>query len=279
MSTRLARQPLLAPKRPKGHWEIKGRFRKRVVLANVLVPVFVPGEHPPKPPFWKPPFCQHQKGSLGDKRAVSKRVVLANVPSFRFSFRGNIRQNHPFGNHPFANPRKIEKKQFRFKFSISPEKCSLAWNFQSWPPAFPTNKSGFGGRLAWNFQASLKLSSPEGDLELFHSIFVPLGTRSFPSAVCASVWQNVVRTIHGSERHLNAARHLSGTRQKILGGRFEYFLFFSARGRGRGSPRCQEGAGVSFYWKYQGGGGFSHEGGGGGEGPGGCLRGILGGAA
>ena len=64
------------------------------------------GEHPPKPPFWKPPFCQHQKGPLGDKRAVSKRVVLANVPSFRFSFRGNIRQNHPFGNHPFANPRK-----------------------------------------------------------------------------------------------------------------------------------------------------------------------------
>ena len=63
------------------HWEIKGRFRKRVVLANVpsfrfsfrgnmrtypcssfrsggtsegtLVRVFVPGEHPPKPPFWK----------------------------------------------------------------------------------------------------------------------------------------------------------------------------------------------------------------------------------
>ena len=62
------------------HRKIKGRFRKRVVLANVpsfrfsfpgnmrtyprsgfrsggtLVPVFVPGEHPPKPPFWKPPF-------------------------------------------------------------------------------------------------------------------------------------------------------------------------------------------------------------------------------
>ena len=64
------------------------RFRKRVVLANApsflfsfrgnmrtyprsgfrsgrtsectLVPVFVPGEHPPKPPFWKPPFCQPQ---------------------------------------------------------------------------------------------------------------------------------------------------------------------------------------------------------------------------
>ena len=68
--------------------EIKGRFRKRVVFAHVpsfrfsfrgniltyprsgfsfrgntkrtLVPVFVPGEHPPKPPFWKPPFCQPQ---------------------------------------------------------------------------------------------------------------------------------------------------------------------------------------------------------------------------
>ena len=60
------------------HWEIRGGFRKRVVLANVpsfrfsfrgnmrtyprsgfrsmehtLVPIFVPGEHPPKPPFWK----------------------------------------------------------------------------------------------------------------------------------------------------------------------------------------------------------------------------------
>ena len=68
----------------KNHWEVKGRFRKRVVLAMypcsgfrsggtcecTLVPVFVPGEHP-------------------------------NVPSFRFSFRGNIRQSHPFGNQPF----------------------------------------------------------------------------------------------------------------------------------------------------------------------------------
>ena len=44
------------------HWEIKGRFRKRVVLAN--------------------------------------------VPSFRFSFLGNIRRNHPFGNHPLVNTKK-----------------------------------------------------------------------------------------------------------------------------------------------------------------------------
>ena len=50
------------------HWEIKGRFRKRVVLAN--------------------------------------------VPSFRFSFRGNIRQNHPFGNRPFANPRTLAASRF-----------------------------------------------------------------------------------------------------------------------------------------------------------------------
>ena len=40
------------------------------------------------------------------KGRFSKRVVLANVPSFRFSFRGNIRRNHPFGNHPFVNTKK-----------------------------------------------------------------------------------------------------------------------------------------------------------------------------
>ena len=106
MSTLIPASSSESLRSPLFHWEIKGRFRKRVVLANV--PSFrfsFLWEHPPKPPFWKPPSCQHQKGSLGDKRAVSKRVVLANVPSFRFSFRGNIRQNHPFGNHPFANPR------------------------------------------------------------------------------------------------------------------------------------------------------------------------------
>ena len=40
------------------------------------------------------------------KGRFPKRVVLANVPSFRFSFRGNIRRNHPFGNHPFVNTKK-----------------------------------------------------------------------------------------------------------------------------------------------------------------------------
>ena len=44
-------------------------FRSRGTRERTLVPVFVPGEHP-------------------------------NVPSFRFLFRGNIRQNHPFGKPP-----------------------------------------------------------------------------------------------------------------------------------------------------------------------------------
>ena len=69
---------------PLCHWEIQGRFHKRVVLANIpsfrfsfwgtcertLVPVFIPGEHP-------------------------------NVPSFRFSFRGSTLVE----NRPFVNPR------------------------------------------------------------------------------------------------------------------------------------------------------------------------------
>ena len=58
---------------------------------------------------------------------------MANVPSFRFSFRGNIRRNHPFGNHPFVNTKKAHweiKGRFRkrvvlanipsFRFSFRP---------------------------------------------------------------------------------------------------------------------------------------------------------------
>ena len=62
----------------------------------------------------------------------------------------------------------------------------------------------------------------------------------------------------------------------LLGGRFEYFLFFSARGRGRGSLRRQEGAGVGLLLKIPGGRVLPREGGWG-EGPGGCLRGFGGG--
>ena len=92
----------------QSHWEIKGRFRKRAVLANV--PSFrfsfrgnIRRNHPFQV-LGTTLLGSHQKGSLGDKRAVSKRAVLANVPSFRFSFRGNIRRTHPFGNHPFSRP-------------------------------------------------------------------------------------------------------------------------------------------------------------------------------
>ena len=51
-------------------------FRSGGTCERTLVPVFIPGEHP-------------------------------NVPSFRLVFRGNIRQNHPFGKPPFCQPPKI----------------------------------------------------------------------------------------------------------------------------------------------------------------------------
>ena len=91
------------------HREIKGRFRKRVVLANVpsfrfsfrgnmrTYPCsgFVPGKHP-------------------------------NVPSFRFSFRGNIRQKHPFGNHPFRFLRFLEGFLFSKVLGVRQVRRSLA---------------------------------------------------------------------------------------------------------------------------------------------------------
>ena len=60
--------------------------------------------------FYSPVFFSSVPLSLSHhweiKGRFRKRVVLANVPSFRFSFRGNIRRNHPFGNHPFVNTKK-----------------------------------------------------------------------------------------------------------------------------------------------------------------------------
>ena len=97
----------------------KGGFGERT-----LVPVFVPGEHPPKPPFWKPPFCQHQKGSLGDKRAVSKRVVFfwrsSEIPSRPRSSQKNSLQRKIFGTIDFV---KITKQSLRKANSFA---CSLA---------------------------------------------------------------------------------------------------------------------------------------------------------
>ena len=52
------------------------------------------------------------------------------------------------------------------KCSISLEMSNLAWTFQSDYLSRPS--TGFGGRLAWNFQSQLKYSIPEGDLEFFN---------------------------------------------------------------------------------------------------------------
>ena len=38
-------------------------------------------------------------------------ISCQRVPSFRFLLQGNIRQNHPCGNHPFANPRTIARNE------------------------------------------------------------------------------------------------------------------------------------------------------------------------
>ena len=67
-----------------------------VAVLTVLVVSAVMAVSSSTPPF----FHWEIKGQF------RKRVVLANVPSFRFSFRGNIRRNHPFGNHPFVNTKK-----------------------------------------------------------------------------------------------------------------------------------------------------------------------------
>ena len=65
--------------------------------------------------FFTPPLCNRLT-----KGCFRKRVVLANVPSFRFSFRGNIRLVPSFRgnirqNHPFEKP--------PFKFVCEPATC------------------------------------------------------------------------------------------------------------------------------------------------------------
>ena len=52
-------------------------------------------------PFWGALMCL-RSGLLGPGTPVL-------VPSFRFLGSRNICQNHPFGNHKFANPRKLLK--------------------------------------------------------------------------------------------------------------------------------------------------------------------------
>ena len=124
----------------KVHWEIKGRFRKRVVLAN--------------------------------------------VPSFRFSFRGNIRRNHPFGNHPFVNTKKghweikgrfpkgwfwrtyprsglrsggtsAETTLLETTLLRTPEKCPLKWSgfhLSCFHLFWSSIRFGWGGVLNWQLE-------------------------------------------------------------------------------------------------------------------------------
>ena len=44
---------------------VKSTYEEQSRKGRTLVPVFVPGEHPPKPPFWKPPFWKPPKRVIG----------------------------------------------------------------------------------------------------------------------------------------------------------------------------------------------------------------------
>ena len=59
------------------------------------------------------------------KRAVSKRVVLADVPPERKPERGYIRQNHPFTKPPFYLPAKI------VQCNLGPESKLALWMLAS----------------------------------------------------------------------------------------------------------------------------------------------------
>ena len=85
-------------------------FRSGGTCTRTPVPVFVPGEHP-------------------------------NVPLFRFSLRGKICQNHPFGKPPFCQPQKEGGKI---------DKMLLKWSWISRREvgAKTTPHSGVVGRFA-----------------------------------------------------------------------------------------------------------------------------------
>ena len=97
----------------KSHCQIKGRFRKRVVLANVPSCWFsFRGNIRRNHPFGNHPFVNKLKAHWEIKGRFRKRVVLANVPSFRISFRGNIRRNHPFETTLLRTPENPSKYPF-----------------------------------------------------------------------------------------------------------------------------------------------------------------------
>ena len=74
-----------------------------------LVPVFVPVEHPPKPPFWKPPFCEPaNKGSIEPSRRFYRTLKR-----FYRTPKGSI--------EPFFGPQKVPPNPF-----LDPKK--VLWN-------------------------------------------------------------------------------------------------------------------------------------------------------
>ena len=109
---------------------------------RTLVPVFVPGEHP-------------------------------NVSSFRFSFRRNIRQNHPFGRPPFCQPARKTRVLRQIAPESSPERLakSLSHSFFVAPCLSPNawrlsasrvNLRLQKGKLWWTFRAFFIFCSGRG---------------------------------------------------------------------------------------------------------------------
>ena len=85
-------------------------------------------------------------------RELLRHSVFATPPKLQcfgpFLERNNsVKTQYPKGPN-------LEKFQDRLKFSISLENFNLAWNFQSWPPEFPTQNRGFGGWLAWKSEVN-----------------------------------------------------------------------------------------------------------------------------
>ena len=134
-----------------------------VLLLCTLVPVFGTGEHPPKPPFWKPPFANQQP-----KGPTLKKSILAIPPT---PDRG---PNHPRGPNDQKKKKKIDPdrnfwsrskflifklENFNLDVSISAQKIGPRWVARS--------KISF----------SLEIVNPDRNLEFFWSLG-PLGCDS-----------------------------------------------------------------------------------------------------
>ena len=100
----------------------------------------------------------------------------------------------------------------------------------------------------------------------------------FKRAFARTIPDNL-RAPHMKSFEAERARKFTRTSPRtLLGGRFGYFLFFSARGRGRGSPRGHEGRASAFLIEDPTRGGGVFPGGGGWEGVCGESGNFLGGS-